>query len=277
MRAGLAFEPRPSDVIISPFPKSGTTWLQQIVHGLRTRGDMDFDDISRVIPWIKTAHDLGLDLEEPQGAAPRAYKSHLGWQEVPKGGRYIVVFRDPKDILVSLYRFLEGWLFEPGSISIASWARQQFIGNRDPGRPGYWGHLSSWWEARNEENILLLCYEDMLGDLPDCVTAIAAFAGIELDDELLDLVVRQSTIDFMLAHKSKFDEPLMRALSERVAGIPPGSDASKVRIGKVGTHRSELPGEISDEMDEVWQAQVTPKLGFPSYQHFREAVRSPST
>ena len=108
---------------------------------------MDFDDISRVIPWIKTAHDLGLDLEEPQGASPRAYKSHLGWQEVPKGGRYIVVFRDPKDILVSLYRFLEGWLFEPGSISIASWARQQFIGNRDPGRPGYWGHLSSWWEA----------------------------------------------------------------------------------------------------------------------------------
>jgi hypothetical protein len=40
---GLAFQLRPSDVVISPFGKCGTTWLQQIVHGLRTRGDMDFD------------------------------------------------------------------------------------------------------------------------------------------------------------------------------------------------------------------------------------------
>jgi hypothetical protein len=34
------FRPRPSDVIISPFAKCGTTWLQQIVHSLRTGGDM---------------------------------------------------------------------------------------------------------------------------------------------------------------------------------------------------------------------------------------------
>src|SRR4051812_22006220 len=39
------FRPRADDVIIAPFAKCGTTWLQQIFHCLRTGGDMDFDDI----------------------------------------------------------------------------------------------------------------------------------------------------------------------------------------------------------------------------------------
>lgn len=51
---------RPTDVLIAPFGKSGTTWLQQIFHQLRTAGDMDFDDISRVVPWIETAPIAGI-------------------------------------------------------------------------------------------------------------------------------------------------------------------------------------------------------------------------
>jgi len=33
-------------------PKCGTTWMQQIVHGLRTRGSMDFNEITRVVPFL---------------------------------------------------------------------------------------------------------------------------------------------------------------------------------------------------------------------------------
>ena len=70
-----AFQPRPTDVIISPFAKCGTTWLQQIVHSLRTGGDMDFEDIYEVVPWIDVALDLGIDLDADQRANPRAFKS----------------------------------------------------------------------------------------------------------------------------------------------------------------------------------------------------------
>ena len=115
---GLAFRPLPTDVLIAPYGKCGTTWLQQVFHGLRTRGDMDFDDISRVVPWIETAHDLVLDLDAPQRGEPRGYKSHLPYDLIPKGARYIVSIRDPKDALVSAFRFLEGWWFETGSVAI---------------------------------------------------------------------------------------------------------------------------------------------------------------
>src|SRR4051794_16492971 len=33
LRTGLEFRARPSDVIIAPYGKSGTTWLQQVFHG----------------------------------------------------------------------------------------------------------------------------------------------------------------------------------------------------------------------------------------------------
>ena len=93
---GLAFQPRPSDVIISPYGKSGTTWIQHIVHGLRTRGSLDFEEISNVVPWIERAYELGIDLEAPQPGPFRAYKSHLSWDEIPKGGRYIFSIRNRK-------------------------------------------------------------------------------------------------------------------------------------------------------------------------------------
>ena len=263
-KRGLAFQLRPSDVVITPYGKSGTTWLQQIVHGLRTRGDMDFDDISRVVPWIETAYDLGIDLDAPQRGHPRAFKSHLNWHDVPKGGRYIVSIRNPKDVLVSGYRFMEGWFFEPGSIPIDVWATESFMANRE--KEGYWQHLRSWWSQRHADNVLLLTYEGMKADLPGTVRTVAQFIGIALDAELFDIVVRQSSLPFMLAHKDKFDDRLMREHSEKLADLPPGSDSAKVRKGEVGAHRYELPDAISQQLDEIWREEIEVQLGFPTYE-----------
>jgi hypothetical protein len=83
LEQGLALKLRPTDVVITPYGKSGTTWTQQIVHTLRTRGDMDFDDISRVIPWIEVSAGLDLDLNAEQKAHPRAFKSHPGGDQIP--------------------------------------------------------------------------------------------------------------------------------------------------------------------------------------------------
>jgi len=260
---GLNFKLEPTDVVITPYGKSGTTWLQQIVHGLRTRGDMDFDDISRVVPWLETSYDLGIDLYAPQRGHPRAFKSHLNWHEVPKGGRYIISIRDPKDVLVSGYRFMEGWFFEPGSISIEEHARNGFL---DPEKRSYWKHLRSWWEERQRADVLLLSYEAMRRDLALTVQTVAAFIGITLDDELFELVMEQSSLPFMLAHKDKFDDRLMREHSEKHANLPPGSDSAKVRVGGVGQHRYELPAALSAELDQIWQEEIEATLGFSSYQ-----------
>ena len=270
LQRGLAFRPGPTDVLISPYAKSGTTWLQQIVHGLRTNGDMDFDDISRVVPWIETSPDLGLDLDAEQGARPRAYKSHLAADAIPAGGRYLVSLRDPKDALVSLYRFMEGWFFEPGAFSIGDFARRQYFQRGE--RRDYWHHLRSWWKRRDEESVLLLTFEDMKADLPPVVRRIAEFIGVSFDPNLLDLVVKQASLEFMLAHKDRFDDLLMRERAEAAAGLARGGDSSKVRTGEVGSHRYELPEDVSSQMDEIWKEEIGGVLGFATYDDLRTAL-----
>lgn len=270
LRRALAFQPQPTDVIITPYAKSGTTWVQQIVHGLRTRGDMNFDEITSVIPWLEMAHDLGMDVERPQVAQPRAFKSHLSWELVPKGARYIYVIRDPKDVVVSMYHFMAGWWFESEAISLAVFAREQFLQAKRP--TSYWAHVRSWWPHRHDPNVLFLCYEDMKQDLPRTVQRIAAFIGCALDDELLDIVVRQSSLEFMRTHKQHFDDHLIREARDAVCGLPAGGDSSKVRTGNVGDHTRELPSEVIAELDRRWQEEIEATLSFSSYAALRAAL-----
>lgn len=264
-----AYRPRPTDVIIAPFGKCGTTWLQQTFHTLRTRGDMDFDDISRVVPWIETAGILGLDLNAEQRAEPRGFKSHLAYDQVPKGARYVVSLRDPRDALVSMYRFMEGWFLERGAVSIA-----EFTAGVLAGRGGqYWGHLASWWEQRDNPDVLLFSYEHMSADPARHIRRLADFCGVALDDELLALALERSSIDYMLRHKDKFDDLMMRQVSEARCNLPPGSDAAKVRTGRVGGHKDELPAEAAAMLDARWTEVVTPRLGFPDYAALEAELR----
>ena len=92
---GLDFKPTATDVIISTATKSGTTWVQQICHGLRSKGDMDFEEISLVIPFLEMASSYGYDdLQAPQPFLPRMYKTHFWYPQCPKGaGKYIIIVR----------------------------------------------------------------------------------------------------------------------------------------------------------------------------------------
>lgn len=265
------FRPQPRDIIISPFAKCGTTWLQQAFHCLRTRGDMNFDDISRVVPWIKMAGVLGIDLDGPQRAEPRGFKSHLAYDHVPKGARYVVSFRDPKDALLSHYRFMEGWWFEPGAISLDDYVKGK-LAERGKGRD-YWHHLLSWWDERDNPNVLLFSYEHMSAGPAAHVQRLAAFCGIALDDALLALTLEHSSLAFMLNHKDRFDDKLMRELSESRGGLPKGSDSAKVCKGEIGGAAREMTPEIAALLDDVWRETIPQKLGFADYAAFEGAVR----
>lgn len=270
MRQKSLFRSLPTDVFIATYRKAGTTWLQQIVHSLRTRGDMSFDNIAQVVPWLETAGFLGIDLDAAQPAHPRTFKSHLTWENIPKPGKYIVCIREPKDVLVSGYHFMEGFFFEPGTITLETWAREQFIPQRKAG--GYWGHLCSWWQHRHEPDVLILCYEDMKADLSATVQFVAQFIGIELDDELLDIVLTQSSFDYMSAHKAKFREKLIQQQLEKVAGLPTNHNANLINRGQIGSHHLYLPKHIAAEMDQVWHEEITATLGFATYEALRQTL-----
>lgn len=264
---GLDYKPEPTDVFIVTPPKCGTTWMQQIVHGLRTRGSMDFDEITRVVPWINMAHDSGIDINAPQTAHPRAFKTHSPMDEVPKGGKYIVVLRDPKDALLSHYHFFEDFFFEKGSIDIKTFAREFYM----PGRDIY-KHITALWDHRKNENVLPLCFENMKSDLPQAVERVAEFIGTPLDDELKEIVLRQSDIKFMQAHAGQFEDNIIRETRSAAMRLPLDGRLNKVRTGQVGGAKLSVPEDIKQELDDIWHNEITPRIGLNSYDDLRKEL-----
>ncbi len=267
---GKQFTPDPDAVIITPWSKSGTTWIQQIVHGLRSGGDMDFDDISRVSPWIEVAHALGVDLHADQGWQPPIYKSHYSYYAVPKGCRYIVSLRDPHKVMVSYYRFYEGWLFEPGTVTLDEYLAPHL----DPESPkSYWNHMASWLEQRDNPDVLLLSYEVMKEDLRAAVVANAEFLGIDADDDLIDLVTHQSSLEFMLAHEDRFNDLMHRQRGAEVGAHPDGIGSTKVTDGTFDADRYQLSPQALEAMDQLWADRIAGPFGFATYADVTESLR----
>lgn len=268
-RRGLAYHPDPTDIFISPYSKCGTTWMQQIVHGLRTRGSMDFEEVSAVVPWLELAHDMEIDVAAAQVAIPKAFKSHLRWDEIPKGGKYIVVLRDPVDAMVSLFKFLEGWHFETGSIAIEDFATY-FLTRPDSNN--YWSHAASWWRQRDRNDVMLVAFEHMKRDLRPIVEAVADFMGLPPDTELRDLATRQASFEFMKARGPQFDDHLLRQYRDGPCGLPPGARATKVATGQVGSSKPLVSDEIRNAFKARWHATMTQEFGLESYERVLEVL-----
>jgi hypothetical protein len=267
---GLAYRPDPTDIFISPFAKCGTTWMQQIVHGLRTGGDMAFAEITEVVPWVEMAHDLGLDLYAPQKARPHAFKSHLSWHDIPKGGRYITVLRDPVDAMVSLFRFMEGWFFETGSIALADFAEAYMA--RDDHR-NYWHHAASWWGQRDNPDVLLLAYEHMKSDLPGTVARVAEFMGGYPADRVA-LATQQASFDFMKAHADRFDDNLVHRKRDVICGLPADSASTKVNEGQAGRGQNVVTAQIRARLYQRWAEIMNAPFGLKSYADLLDQLRA---
>ena len=257
-----------TDVFIATYPKCGTTLLQQMLHTLRTRGDMSFDEITEVVPWFESAWDIGIDPGAEQVASPRVFKTHRPADKLPDVGRFIHITRDPLSLADSFYRFFSGWAFESGSISIDEFAQKMILGGTGSGL--YWHHVLTWWPRRHDENVLFLCFEDFLDDPTTIIARVAKHAGITLDPELAEMTLQHTSLDFMRAHAHKFDDHLLREHLDPILGLPPGGETHKV--APVGVQRRKLSTSVRDLFNQRWQETIGQTLNLRDYDELRRAA-----
>lgn len=270
MANAAAFKARPDDILVSTFAKAGTTWMQQIVHGLRTCGDMNFREVTDVVPWIELAHDVGWDIHGEQVANPRAYKTHAPYEAVTKGAKYIWIVREPKDSALSFFNFMNGWFIEPGTISADEFVQNFYVGDHLFG--GYWAHLLGWWSVKDNTEVLPLSFEDMKQDLASAVHKVANFMDMGEDAAAIDVATRQAEFSFMKQHESQFDDHPVAVTRNAEFHLPAEARSSKVKTGSVGGHKAGLSAETIALLDEKWAATIEKELGFKDYEALRAAI-----
>jgi hypothetical protein len=282
---GLHYEPQANDVVITTTPKAGTSWMQQICHQLRSHGDMDFEEISAVVPWLELAHDQGQDLKAvqfgEQDGMPRFFKTHAWANHCPKFRKAIVVLRSPEDVLVSFYHFFEDWFFESGTVSMDAFAEEFWLARDIPTskmqNASYFVHLISWYKRREEKGVLIVFFEDLINDLQGQVKRIAKFlstSDISLDDGMtVQTAVRCSSFEFMKSHESQFDEHLSKLARNEACGMEKtaGMTRSKLTKGKVGSGVV-LSDAIRQRIQQKWKEVVEPVTGCASYNDLRKQL-----
>lgn len=273
---GLAFQPRPSDVFITTYPKCGTTWVSFIAHTLRSKGDMNFDEITRVVPWTILAKDCELDLTAEQSFQPRLYKSHEDYAQVPKNGRYIYVARNPTKVFQSLYPFLLSVAQVPEeAVPFEEFFEKRVI--RDPSYGGIWSHFLSFYNERHNPNVLWLFYEDLIEDLPKCVDVIANFMGIPLEGEeadasLRDLTLKHASFEFMKEHETLFNDSIVFNASKRRMGLDDTTATASTKVNTGGKNRVILTEEMLAALDTKWAQVFTAATGVGSYEELRSEL-----
>ena len=187
----------PDDLWIASYPKSGTTWTQQIVKLLRANGEQDDKQIIHSIPYLEgMTWYKGLEMESlPR---PRAFMSHFPYDIFPCGRpdtlpcKFIYVARNPKDVAVSYFFFLSMFFkdmeWEEYWPLFISWKL---------GFGSFFDHILGWWKHRNDDNVLFLKYEDMKKDLSGTVAKIASYIGTDVSDEVISKVAKMTTFNKM--------------------------------------------------------------------------------
>jgi len=217
------------DVVLVSIPKTGTTWVNKILHCLLRM------DESGSMPLAAPGSDLGasgqiypdfLTLSMPEdpdwpGAGPggllgkcciadlfsqprpRLFSTHMLAELLPESlsrtGRLVYVLRNPKDTMTSLHYFRgepkDGWT---GNEHGAGTLERFLSGVNAYG--SFFDHvvsMSQYMEGPCAGRAIVVYYEELHRDLKGGIASLAEFLQVPLSEEKLEAVYKLTTFDAM--------------------------------------------------------------------------------
>ncbi|NXJ63618.1 ST2B1 Sulfotransferase, partial [Rostratula benghalensis] len=182
------FQFRPSDVVIATYPKSGTTWMQEILTLMFSHGDVlpakTIPNWERA-PWLEQIYFRDA-LQDT--TARRLITTHLPAHVLTSAlqqskAKVIYVARNPKDVVVSFYHFhrLAKFLPDPGSFD--TFLTRFLEGTVHYG--SWFDHVKGWLAQRQLLDIFYVTYEELHQDLRGTAQRLGTFLGCPLGPETL--------------------------------------------------------------------------------------------
>jgi hypothetical protein len=267
------------EVVVISYPKSGRTWLQLMLGESITRHlGLDVQNVIAIkeytkrlqgVPRIKFAHD-----ERPQW---KPASEQVLDKSVYRDQHIILLARDPRDILVSL--FFEKTRRVPARRS----DRPEFKGTINDfvyhdvgGIDSIITFYNSWYENRDvPRSFRIVRYEDLRNRTRETLTEVLGWLGIEeVNEQVLEEVLELGDINKMRkseAESARGSHTLRRtdpnagnAFQTRAfqPADPDDPESFKVRKGKVGGYADYLGEQEIEYLNRKIREELNPVFGY---------------
>ena len=255
---------RCDDVYVMAFPKTGTTWTQELVWCVQN--DCNFDG-ARAIPLVQRVPYLEmpvlLDQLPRDGTglmptadllaimenmpSPRMLKSHMPFHLLPDDildkSKAVLCIRNPKDTVVSYFRWEQEMRPHSYVGDFAAYFNLFMDGMVLYGP--YFEYVVEAWKKRDHPNLCLLSYEDMKKDQAGSVRKVAKFLGKDLSDDQVE-----SLVEHLSFNKMKNNEAVNGAVLRDTLALFT-EKGGFVRKGQVGDWKNYFTEEMNLRMDKA--------------------------
>ncbi|XP_041978407.1 sulfotransferase 1E1-like [Aricia agestis] len=285
-RAIHDMEVRPDDVWVITFPRSGTTWTQEMVWLLENNLDyaaarntplferFPMLEISSMVPemaielikadFLNLASFQGLNKAVrvqswesiDKAPSPRFIKTHLPLSLLPPDlldkAKVIYVARDPRDIAVSYY-YLHKMVGK--TLYRASFKNFWNVFKKDllPWTPVV-THNNEAWSQRHNKNLHFVFYEDMIKDLRKVIHGMCHFLGRNYLDEQINTLADHLSFDSLRKNKN---------VNNTTDG---NNNIQFIRKGEAGGWVTHFDQEMRDEANDYLSTRLCGlDLRYPSY------------
>ncbi|XP_055852810.1 sulfotransferase 1 family member D1-like [Episyrphus balteatus] len=268
------FEVRKDDIWVVSQPKSGTTWMIELVWLLHSNFDYEtalkiaqevrvpYLELNAIVPNQPNSIDL-ID----KMASPRIIKSHLPIHLLPKGlwtvkPKIIFVTRNPKDAILSYYHHhCNLGVFRGTNEEYVNLAIENKIRNAPFGLQSI-----EFWQLRNEPYIFFSSFERMKKDLRSVILGMSKFLDRNVDEKQMAKLLHHLSFEKMKAN------PMCNYITEgqllKDYYGKSGKDNSQfVRQGAIDSHKTELSEELVERM-EKWHKEQLDSYGVTAEEIF---------
>ncbi|PIK41885.1 putative sulfotransferase 1 family member D1-like isoform X1 [Apostichopus japonicus] len=262
-------EVRNDDIFVAIYPKSGTHWMQEIVHLIIADGHSEKLDVThrRIVAELADVKSpemtatVGPTLRNIKDSpSPRVITTHLPCELLPKQSRekknkVIYVLRHPTDVYVSYYNFVLQYseMIRGTPIPHTQEMFDAFFDDLIGGRAEYgdwFDNVIGYYEHRHDDNFLFVHFESMKSDLEKVVRKVSSFIGRELDNTAVKRVVESASIQVMRASFQKDHEQ----------NLTEGKEAVDLNIfvksGKLNQWKYSFSSEQNERFDNFYREKM---------------------
>ncbi|XP_039274807.1 sulfotransferase 6B1-like [Styela clava] len=248
-----------NSVIVSSFPKTGTVWCTEVVRQIVYSKNANLYDLVKSLPMPFFVLEMGnrqkFEVLKKLPIPRQVYTTHLAegifnHERVKKSNsKVIYVMRNPKDQAVSWFHFakkipipdsLKKEMGEDWNEFFSKYVNGEHLNCTKEGR-FYPDNLREWMKHKDDDNFLVVVYEDMKRDFAGQIRRIAKFLEVELDDIDVERISDACSIGSMKKRAETEETGILKM---------------NVRKGTVGGWKDQFTVAQSEIMDKIIEERL---------------------